>query len=207
MSQIYLDWNLGLGDAIVCCGLVRELAKRNDRIILPCWARNERNVRHMFSDLRNIEVEVVATDRSGSRPGFRTVSIGMHASGFGELNWDQRFYAFAEVDFSRRWDSFDLPLGKSDIPVPSEPFALICERGSDGIYPLHGLNHPNPVRLERSPLLFDWVPMMREAEEIHCIDSAPMNLVESVPTKGKLFFHKYARGGVLNLRKSWVTLA
>ena len=59
-----------------------------------------------------------------------------------------------------------------------------------------------------TPRITDWTGVMACAEEIHCIDSAPMHLVESVPTCGKLFFHRYARKATTHatLRKNWEVL-
>lgn len=220
MSPLYLDWNLGLGDAIICNGLVRTLYARDaDRkIILPCWGRNLPTVRHMFSDLFNVEVRRPAN--GDARPvdcrEYEVLSIGVNNPRFGAIEpWDESFYVFAGVPFDAKWDMFHVPesggerrrTGNGVFGVfhhdPSRGFSIDSTRLNWGC-PLVGILP--------ACLLTDWRYMISEAAEIHMIDSAPMHLAELLLTAGKLFYHKYARSlGNRNhrdatFRKPWVVL-
>jgi hypothetical protein len=212
MSRIFLDWNTGLGDAIICNGLVRELAKVHEGIVLPCKERNLASVRHMFSDLPNVRVlDPMEWDAAVARRG-HIVRIGIHHGSWGKVEpFDKAFYEFAGVPFDCRWSSFKVPEGSNiaAIPAPAQPFMLVCDQGSSGKYQIvsdvGGLHRVTFGAWTRH--ITDWMPVIAAAQEIHCIDSAPLHLVESVPTRGKLFFHRYARQATINvhatLRKPW----
>lgn len=228
-GRIYLDWNLGLGDAIICNGLVRELAQRYDRIAVPCYEHNLPSVRHMFSDLPKVQVVGVIGDTPpplhmhpaeatiGGSPGewlyYRVVSVGMRArhSGRHSRGFDRDFYDAAEVDFECRWKSYSVPVDGRETPPLAEPCSLVFNRYSEGVCNyLHDISGGPPVLVAGDcPRITDWVPAISTAEVIHCMDSAPLHLVESVPTRGKLFFHKYARNdgnSNFTLRKDWTVL-
>ena len=203
MNGIFVDLNLGLGDAILCNGLIRELAKAHDPVVLPCWTWNLPSVCHMFSDLSHVRVHPVENDSLRGLPHLTSLPIGGPVEG---KTFDEAFYIRAGIPFEKRWESFFLPSSDSAVPPPINPYVLVFDTASGG-------RHPIPVeglRPGKAPRIADWVPMIEAAEEVHCIDSAPLHLVESVPTKGKLFFYRNARSETsgLNvvLRKPWVVV-
>ena len=53
MKRIFLIHHLGLGDHIVCNGLVRELIKKCDLIYFPVKHHNFATVKFMFRDIPN----------------------------------------------------------------------------------------------------------------------------------------------------------
>jgi hypothetical protein len=217
MKPLFLDWNLGLGDAIICNGLVRSLSAQDmgrRKIVLPCWERNLPTVRHMFSDLANVFV----VQAEGEKPNvasreYETRSIGLNNPNWGMIQpWDRAFYVFAGVPFDAKWDMFHVPesgtelssrggtiLGHEDV---SRGFAIDLKRAT----------LITSWICDPSMLLTDWRYVIRDAKEIHCIDSAPMHLAELLPTTGKLFYHKYARAANsrnpvdATFRKPWVVL-
>lgn len=217
MSTLYLDWNLGLGDAIICNGLVRYLARQHERIAIPSWEHNLPTVRHMFSDLPNIEVRV-PVNGDGPVVGPDVLSIGCNNPRFGSIEpWDKSFYEFAGVPFDAKWDLFHVPKSGTEVFAVGR-YALVHEDISRGFrIPYERIGLPVSKRgmdymmllNHRAKLLTDWHEVMSDATEIHCIDSAPMHLAELLPTTGKLFYHKYARAkGNRNhqdatFRKNW----
>jgi hypothetical protein len=221
VRPLWLDWNLGLGDAIICNGLVRYLSHAEPRrkIVLPCWERNIPTVRHMFSDLANVHVVAATDDTVPHSRTYEILSIGLHNQNWGRIaQWDEAFYRFAGVPFGAKWDMFHVPASGTEIP-----------QTRTGEYPF-GLLHHDPARgfkitedhlkdgcplvtvFPETPILTDWRYLIRDAKEIHVIDSAPMHLVELLPTTGKLFYHKYARAKGSRqhtdavLRKDWTVL-
>jgi hypothetical protein len=228
MKPLWIDWHLGLGDAIIRNGLVRWLARENPdkTLMLPCWMGvNEASVRHMFSDLKNVQVN--APPLYGLE---ELLIIGMggsaHKDGnliynprWGEVQpFDRAFYEFAGVPFDAKWNLFHVPedgrgTGCGGVPVilfhedPERGFLIDRSRLTEGVRcPVI------PVHIDRRPpRITDWKRMIREAAEIHCIDSAVMHLAELLPTTGKLFYHKYARPAAERhsdavFRKPWTVL-
>lgn len=215
MKPLYLDWNLGLGDAIICNGLVRVLAQERP-VIVPCYPHNFTSVAHMFSDLKNVEVrpegEHVARPKDA-------MAIGLRHPQWGSIEpFDKAFYAFAGVPHECRWSMFKIPRsGEEDKAVP-HPYLVTHDDPSRGFrintaYFLDALRRVGQaVPIMPRPRLSDWRFVLKHAEEIHCIDSSVLHLVEHIDTRGKLFFHRYARpagerwGSDATRRKDWTVI-
>ena len=61
--------------------------------------------------------------------------------------------------------------------------------------------------------IFDYYPLISDANEIHCIESSFSAIIDSIKVSGKLFCHRYARPETyenkqlaFTYRKSWVIL-
>jgi hypothetical protein len=218
MKPLWLDWNLGLGDAIICNGLVRYLSNVEPRrkIVLPCWERNLPTVRHMFSDLVNVHVVAATDDTVAHSRTYEILSIGLHNQNWGRIaQWDEAFYRFADVPFGAKWDMFHVPESGTEIKAPpyGSCYALCHDDSLRGFSMRKGITDMEVVRItDKTELLTDWRCLIQHAAEIHVIDSAPMHLVELLPTTGKLFYHKYARAQGSRqhmdavLRKEWTVL-
>ena len=50
--------------------------------------------------------------------------------------------------------------------------------------------------------IFLYKDLIRDAKEIHCVNSSFVHLVDRVETNGKLYYHD-VRGGIIKLRKKW----
>jgi len=54
--------------------------------------------------------------------------------------------------------------------------------------------------------LLDWVKVIKNAEEIHCVDSAVMHLVDSLECRSqKLSYHDFGKGN-FHCMKNWQTI-
>jgi hypothetical protein len=224
MKPLFLDWNLGLGDAIICNGLVRHLAEaevpyRVREIIVPCWEHNLPTVRHMFSDLSNVRVVVAEGDGPTISGAYEVRSIGINYHGPigadpNDRQWDEMFYRRAGAPFEAKWSKFSVPRSDSELyPEMVADYALCHDDSLRGFSMRKGVTDLPVVRVEpRTSRLTDWGNYIHMAAEIHCIDSSFMHLAELMPTTGKLFYHKYARAkGNPNhvdavFRKPWVVL-
>jgi hypothetical protein len=197
VKPLYLDWHLGLGDAIICNGLVRWLVRERQRhVIVPCYAHNRASVEALFADLPEV-MPVLHDGRFVGHDNEETLSIGMNNPRWGSVEpFDRAFYEFAGVPFDAKWDLFHVPeSGTERHPTGTGPWMLYHHDPDRGF-------SLNPDRLPFLPgvqvrrwseRITDWRYMIRDAAEIHCIDSSVMHLAELLPTTGKLFYHKYAR--------------
>lgn len=213
--------SLGLGDCIIANGLIREKCKEYGKVYIPCWTHNILSVQFMFSDLPAVVVQEVSNPNEifiqqvqHASMGNEVLKLGCY-SGQAQVSqetFDQAFYRQADVDFSRRWDAFKLPEITADIGMTAQSYAIICDDELRGftIDDKKINSDVIKIRLWKSQTLFDFIPLLSEAKEIHAINSAPAILADSIPTKGKLFMHRYARPFTpydnFKLRKPWKIL-
>jgi hypothetical protein len=229
--EIQIYHHLGLGDHIICNGLIRHICKTHDKIY--CFVKNHYmdSVSFMYRDEPKIELIGVADD--GEVPSKVRRNIAFIRVGFEKLDatgdkFDEIFYKQVGLEFRSRWDNFFIerdyrkesellqnlkPENGRFIFVHDDPsrdllidFSLLRKdlkiiRASDYF--------PRGSRAEqfREYTLFHWISVLENAQEIHCMDSSFKCLIESLPTlqHTRLFFHRYVKGvrEVCSTRKNW----
>ena len=186
--------HLGLGDHIICNGLVRRLVMNRSKStnILVVKHRNLNNVTRMFRDVKLAFAPVTGGHCYGK------VNLGWLADGDTSLNFDETFYKHAGVDFSHRWDSFRIERDYKQEKVISDyldlppRFALVNDVASAGKANVDIQTDLPKIRLTKLPVeknMFDWMEVIERATEIHCINSSFVHLVDSMNPMAKLFFY------------------
>lgn len=234
MNDLLLFPHLGLGDLVVCNALVRQLAAKR-KVWVLCRPRNVESARFMWRDDHNIELLELPGDfekQENHAKAFaefahkehskEVLGLGLHGSRPFDLDrWDQEMYRQAGLDFQKlRWNGFKVARQPSrEFELPGKKYIFVHDDPSRGF----GID---PARLPKNrkvvkpePLaakqggpanIFDWWGVIEGAEEIHCIDSAFLCLIDSLPClKAKKFvFHKYARaeGKPPSTVKGWEVL-
>ena len=215
MKTTFLQWHLGLGDAIVCNGLVRELIKHTD-IIVPCYDWNKVSLKTMFSDVSE-QVSVVRysdpnqSDFFESELGSKSIKLGDYSlDTFDRTKWDQELYRHAGIDFECRWSSFKIGVKKDYFLIPPEYGEKYCLVISNGLIDEAKVERLKKIYLKQiSNNIFDWINIIEKATEIHTIDCGALNLVNSLDLDCKKVLHKYARKEYINnpsLRGNWIIL-
>jgi hypothetical protein len=206
MEEIYIHQHLGLGDHIICNGLIRNLYKKHKKINLFVKRHNILNVSFMFKDLFNLNILPINTDEDV----YRNYNHNVLRIGFEHLNnliqkhsigWDEAFYKQLEITFNDRWDLFfverDLR-GEENLYKKLNPnnekYSIIHSTGSDGINRIdYSKINKNllqiEIKKEHTNNIFHYLSLLENADEIHCIDSSFLHLSDSVTTNGDLFFH------------------
>ncbi len=204
---IVLEPHLGLGDGIICLGLVRELSRRhpNDRLYYACLHRCYHTLAWMFQDLSNIFLFPVNSGREARQfAGFlnaRYLPIGIH--NVDVKRFDAFFYEQHQVNFDLRWDDGNVPWGPNSrklfeqLNPGGKPYILVCNYESGMFnYRLNIKNPHNNMIIEVQALtnnIFDWADLIQKADEIHTIDTAFVHVLESMLYKKKhppLYFHR-----------------
>lgn len=217
MKDLFIRPHLGLGDAIICNGLVRHFAKfEPDRIIhVPCKTHNVASVRMMFSDLGTVEVKPVADDLAADRMAQEFEDAGIaeieRLGGSGN-GFDRQFYESAGVPFEERWTEFLIP------PCPfvqpwDKPwdFHFVHDDPGRG-FAIDWRKLPKDKRIVtpyRTRSITDWIHTIQRASQIHCIPSSFSLLADSLGSNASEYFlHVSARpGGELpTYRKNWTIL-
>lgn len=102
---------MGLGDHIICNGLVRELLVHEDRFFIFSKKHNAASVRHLYSDKENVDIISVSGDAEVNRflkkiDANSIIKIGYFAPNYDrklDLDWekyveqDQRYFRPEEL--------------------------------------------------------------------------------------------------------------
>lgn len=226
MRSLFIRWHLGLGDALICNGLVRTLADNYDLIFVPCKFHNITSIRLMFSDAPKIIVLPVKDDHEADELSrilcaYGTVALmtlGMFRRESYDVKpgWDREFYEHAGVPFENRWSKFSAPnpIEKHNyFPAPRVGYRRAAFVHHDSVrgFTIHGSLFPRDIPISNvynKPTIFHWMDDIMTCSEIHCIDSCFAILADSIPTVAtKLVLHKYARKSIPPIyKKNWTIL-
>lgn len=216
--MIFIYHHLGLGDHIICNGLIRELYNSYKEISIYCKRENETNVKYMYRDLENCQFisvkkeEDICINSETLKIGFEYI---LFAQKFG-ITWDESFYRQCDIRFEKRWSSFYIKRDEERESIlfeklnpKKEPFALIHECGSDNIPRVKTeliSKNLKQIKIKKGDTdnIFDYLLLAEKAEEIHCIDSSFKHLFDSFLLKVNLFYHNIpARGTPHQHKNKW----
>lgn len=220
----YIYHHLGLGDHIICNGLIRRLIQKNSKYGIFTKEHNVDSVSFMYRDLNNLKVIPIIDDSTIIEYKDKEIMLIGHGNlpiviqQHGCL-WDESFYKQMNIDFSERWNSFyykkDIKKEKGlfdNLNPNKEKFALIHNEDSTGTDRID-YSKINPelkqIFVKKSETIFDYGFLISMATEVHCIDSSFKHLVDSLPTMGKLFYHKNFKPRTSldhNHRKKWIII-
>jgi hypothetical protein len=204
-KKLFVFPHLEIGDSIICNGMCRVLAERNESLVWVTGSKSLEAVRRMFSDLKN--VQVVAALDYGEIPArwmpviSNYLALGYHPkTPFDKTKFVSEFYRQADMPVAWRWDRFALPKDLVPTPGPKRSQVLVHEEPGRGYRIAPGLlpKDLDKVFITRRPSFWDWMPEIMGSAELHFIDSGYLNLVDSLWAAGflrgtKLVWHKYAR--------------
>ncbi len=229
MNSVFIYHHLGLGDHIICNGLVRELVVRENADIayLPVKHHNMNSVTRMYGDDRRIACVPVAHD--AEVPNLPQVATGIcqtvYRVGFEKCrsDWDVSFYDSVGVPFEKRWTSFKChrDVGReakleSIVNPDNEPFILVHDTTSTGRYAFETRKDVKVIRVVPidtadgwNGCLIDWCGLIDKAVEVHCVDSSLIHLCASLGRSGVFrdFGRGAAWGGRFVLPSSWHVIA
>lgn len=207
-KSIFILNHLGLGDHLLCNGLVRWYANLFKHVTVPCYQHNLQTVSFMFSDLNNVEVISIRdeADMILKSHGKNCLKLGYYSSGpFNPKIFDQEFYRQADVPFEERWKGFKLTI--NDIPSPErKSYSLIHHDLKRGFIIPSSMAKYDPIFVEPSKPFFSWLSELCQAKEVHCINSSFLIFADSFGEflNQDLFCHHYARPtDYPTLKKNW----
>ena len=202
-KELVLHHHLGLGDHIICNGMVYGLIEKYDveQLYLMVKDVNLPTVNKLYEDSDIVipvsipyetyekEQQFVAEYRSD------IPHLDIIYTGGGSEFFDIEFYGMADIEFQDRWDKFKMPKE-----------CLVHCQGSPGPYNLD-ITTDLPIYYVESGLtdtILNWADVIKNAKEIHCIDSSIIHLADSLDlTTEKLYYHDVGRGSQFHLINGW----
>lgn len=209
----------GLGDHLVCNALVRIYAERYDRLYLPVKNPNIESVQWMYRDDPKIIVVPCQYDDAIEHAvahykqelGCEYIGVGYHGDGYSELlkthPFDDAFYLQHGIEPDVRWEEFKVDLNYLPYaPSPDlENYAFVYSKGSDGNICMPDTKLPmRTATVTRN--IFDHVPLIEHAAEIHCVPSSFYHLVDLLTDNPKqtLYLYQSARPAHTHFKRPWI---
>jgi len=207
--MIYIYHHLGLGDHIVCNGLVRYLYEKYSHVILFCYHHNLKNLQYMYRDLKNLTLYPMNSDNEINNfintNGISVYKIGFEKMGqfYNDNTFDKAFYDIAGLEFNVRYDKFFLlrnvereNMVYHELNPNNEKYIFVHDDPSRG-FSINPEKHRGDLKIIKNDKRFNIFEMMKiyeNAEEIHFMESSISALLNSYEIKNvKLFLHRYVR--------------
>lgn len=200
MKRLLLRSHLGLGDHLLCNGLVRTLVQRGHEIDVPCYPHNAESVSIMFSDLAE-RVRVITVDNDTQLRNLEgpSIDIGHYGKGFDPYRFDESFYRQGGVPFLNKWTAFHCPMVVPHVRLPRFVHDD-TERGF--IIPLTGYRPPR--------MALDYLyGKIAFSDEFHGINSSMSILADLMEEDRSRTLHRYSRpdGGAMPVwGRGWTIL-
>jgi hypothetical protein len=208
----YLYHHLGLGDHIICNGMVRHFYKMFGSLGIFCKHTNYNNVKAMYSDLPNLNIITVHEDseadyimhNEGIAQDTKKVGFNLLSNYIPPHTFDVAFYIIAGLDFQVRFDDFYLPRNidreievYNELNPNNEPYIFVHDDKSRG-FSIDTNKLPSNIKIIENDIkygLFDMLTIIERAEEVHVMQSSLKDLINSFKfDKPKFFLHNYVRG-------------
>jgi hypothetical protein len=204
-NNFYIYQHLGLGDHVICNGLLREIINSSEIYYLFTKPSNMISVSFMFKDLKNlllIEVtndeDVISFIQTNQISKDRLIIVGFKFSNQVRY-FDESFYVQHGVSFEKRWSSFKVD---RDLDQESKLFDYFGVEENNYVF-VHDDSKRNMVINEDlivnkdlkiiRPIkhltnnIFDYCLLMERSRELHFIDSSFKLVFDSMFYNNKKF--------------------
>jgi len=211
-NEIYIWHHLGLGDHITCNAIVRNYAKKYDKVYLFVKTKYLDNIKYLYRDLTNIEFIYGRGEQDEfvhfylmTHPGINLLKVWVSNEDIKNsgLNFDQLFYKVANIPFSKKYeDCYILRDEKIEnelyekLNPDNEPYIFIHEDISRGY--LLDKKHINKnfkiIEPDSNFLIFHHLKLIENAQEVHVMESSFSCMIDHfIKHHNNAYLHKYVR--------------
>jgi hypothetical protein len=210
MKELYIWHHLGMGDHILCNGIVRHYAKLYDKIYLFVKKQFLLNIKFLYRDLVNIDFIDGSGDQDQNVYRYLDIHPGiplLKISNNGKQPFDQAFYENAKIPFSEKWNSFYLErnlhrekeiyydiLGLKD----DEEFIFVHDDERSRINETYLHKNIKIIKPNKEIGIFEFGYVFEKAKEIHLMNSSFLCLIDTMElSHSNLNYHTYVRPGAI----------
>lgn len=206
VNSIYIYHRLGLGDHIIFNGLIRDYVELYEKVFVFCKCRNYEQVKRMFMD--NDQIEPFPFNDNDEieyyikRNPTLCIEI-LRPKPNKDDAFDKLTYVQSGKPFNYKWDKFFLKRNIENedwvyryFELENKEYIFVhqdIDRGykiNSKLLPDSHIVHSNAG----SATIFDYLKVIENAKEIHCIDSCFLNLIDCIQLKTDgLYLHHYSR--------------
>ncbi len=217
--------HLGLGDHIVCSGLLNHFSESFSKIYLPVKSRDLNNLNYLYIDNKKIKVfkiehetEVEDINNFAKKNNLTILKVGFKKR---KPPFNLSFYEQFNLPYDYSLSKFKITRDeekevslfkhlKKTYKVEGS-YQVVHNQSSYGKVDLQINKNLPKIYIEKETDLYKniflYTKVIENAEEIHCLDSSFLHLVERVNTNADLFFHNIKKdgqkGAAVHLVKNW----
>jgi hypothetical protein len=228
MNNLLLLHHQGLGDSIICNGMVNELTQQFESTTIFCKKKYQASISNMYSFTPKIKILSVENDIEAFKIIEKTKNLFAKTLVIGfnflipnsNLKFEEQFYLQANVKHIKKWESFYIGRNfqKENYLLNKAPNNFIFVHDDSSRQMLISdkyLKNKKVFKVDTSITnnIFDYCACIEQASEIHVIDSCFMFLVDCLKYKNpkqKLFVHRYSRFNedwlLPVLKKNWTII-
>lgn len=209
-KQLYIYHHLGLGDHIICNGIVRNIYKyKTQNLSLFCKPKYCNSVQYLY---RDTNIKIIPKDDYDVVKFLSTINnlnkifIGHHhlINFINEgLSFDKAFYKQIGLNFKKRWSDFYVQRDVNRENTlyekinPNKEYIFLHEDKSRNLLINRNFIENKNIQIIEPDIkltqnIFEYIKIIENAKEIHCIDSCFRLLVDSIlkeNTTTKLYYH------------------
>ena len=223
-QSFIIHHHLGLGDSIICNGLVNYLSRKYNKIYLPVKTNIYKKIEYLYSENSNVELfEINNESRELDINNFaKENSLKILRLGFeniGTTAFNLAFYKQIQIPYRYSFKYFNLPKAhdreeelKNHLinyyNVDPKNYSVVHNeyQWPGGTFELKNTDQKNTIFVTRESDLFNnifyYQKLIQDATTIHCINSSFLHLVERVKTSAKLYYH-HLRKNKMHLSNKW----
>jgi|TARA_R110000823_G_C15808769_1_gene487960 hypothetical protein len=204
--------HLGLGDAIMLNGMVRHFAEKDD-VCIFIQKHQEASVRFMYRDIKDrIKIKLLNTTNAqemwsqveGKVLPLATYKLPTNVWNYitegppsEMVNWVHSVYIQAGIPPKYMYSKFKVVRDKnSEIVCEEDDYIFIHDDESRGLKINKEGFRITPEKLSKNPNIFDYLTIIENAKEVHCMDSCyawMINMME-IGDASKNYLHLDTKG-------------
>ena len=223
--------HLGLGDQIILSGGVNFLSEKYKKIYVVSYNKFQNSMDLLYKNNDKVEVlylpvkfDNLTQDNSkiedfvtsfSIKHNLKILKVGYEYQ-IKKMRFYESFYKQIHLNYKISYDYFSLSNNQQQVNKLTDylkdfydiegNFKLIHNEHSSGVLELKGINDENNIFITREsdPFnnIFYYEGLIKEASEIHCINSSFAHLVDRLSTTGKLIYHGVI-GSRLKFKQNW----
>ena len=223
-SEFILHHHLGLGDSIVCNGLVNYLSKQYLRVYLPVKESIFETIKYLYSENEKVTLFKISNEKREEdiynfavKNDLNILRVGY--SNIKDVPFNLAFYKQLNLPYRYTYKYFHLPMSINKemqlkdhlvkyYKVNASSYSLVHNeyQWPGGTFELDKVDEKNTIFVTKESDLFKnlllYRKLIEDAKSIHCINGSFLHLVERIKTDAKLYYH-HVRKNKLHLGNNW----
>jgi hypothetical protein len=206
----YIYHHLGLGDHIMCNGIVRHFKEIHNNVTVFCKPHYFNNVEYMYRDDKDITVLPIGEDSDvlnyirKHNLHSDLIMVGFDLPGYGNgKTFDEGFYHTVNLPFEYRFSKFKFDRNNikeseiyNELNPNDEPYIYVHDDKNRGFLIDRSKINSDLKIIENDKrfLMFDMLKIIENATEVHSMQTGMKDLINSYKfDKPKFYLHWYVR--------------